>query len=281
MLRTALKPRWLALLGVVALVIVAFGQLGRWQLGVAEDTATREAIAQANKQGIVEISTLLKPHTPFPNALSARQVTATGTYAASGQVFVAHRRLDGAAGYWVVTPFRVASSGATLPVLRGFVTAPEQATAPPAGELTVRGGLAPGESPYSGVQPVPEGQLGSVDISILVNQWSGELYNAFLFLAEESPAGATDATGGTEQQASASELNQLTHVPTPTGSHGFKWRNAAYALQWWVFAAFAAWMWWRMVRDDRQKQLDSLAAEGGPGGDEDASGSMEENDPRD
>jgi surfeit locus 1 family protein len=42
-------------------------------------------------------------------------------------------------------------------------------------------------------------------------------------------------------------------VPPPAlvGS-GLSWRNAAYALQWWVFALFAAYMWWRMVRDDHE-----------------------------
>jgi len=37
-------------------------------------------------------------------------------------------------------------------------------------------------------------------------------------------------------------------VPT-----GLTWRNAAYALQWWVFGLFAAYMWWRMVRDDHRR----------------------------
>ena len=37
--------------------------------------------------------------------------------------------------------------------------------------------------------------------------------------------------------------------PSLVGS-GLSWRNAAYALQWWVFALFAGYMWWRMVRDD-------------------------------
>lgn len=246
MLRTALKPRWLALLGVVVLVIIAFGQLGRWQLGVAEDTATREALAKAREQGVVELSTVLGPHQPFPNGLSARQVSATGTYAASGQVLVAHRRLDGVEGLWVITPFTERGTKATLPVLRAFVTDPGQASAPPTGEITVTGGLAPGESPYAGTEPVPDGQLGSVDLSVLVNSWPGELYNAFLFLEKEAPATASSGSA----PALAAALNRTTHVPTPSGAHGFKWRNLAYALQWWVFALFAGWMWWRMVRDD-------------------------------
>ena len=130
-------------------------------------------------------------------------------------------------------------------MLRGFVTAPESAAAPPSGVLTITGGLAPGESPYTG-EPLPAGQLGSVDLSILVNEWPGDLYNAFLFLEKEDPA----STSG------------LTAVPTPTAPTDLVWRNAAYAVQWWLFAGFAVWMWWRMVRQaDAEERARGRATE--------------------
>ena len=42
-------------------------------------------------------------------------------------------------------------------------------------------------------------------------------------------------------------------MPTPVGETGVQWRNAAYAVQWWVFALFALWMWGRMVRDETRR----------------------------
>ena len=87
------------------------------------------------------------------------------------------RRLDGRTGLWVLTPFVVDRGGATLPVVRGFVTDAGSVPPPPGGTLTIAGGLAPGESPTP--DPVPSGQIGSVDLSQLVNTWPGELYNAF------------------------------------------------------------------------------------------------------
>ncbi len=231
MLRTALRPRFLGLFALCVLIAIAFGQLGRWQLGVAEDTASREALAQARSLTPVDLTTVLAPHTAFPGELGTRPVTATGAYADQGQVLVPDRLLGGVSGLWVITPFVLDEGGATLPVLRGFVEDPQEAGAPPTGTLTITGALAPGESPVTGT--LPEGQIGSVDLSVLVNTWPGDLYNAFVFLAAEDPvAGA-----------------QLTKVPTPVAPSGLKWRNAAYAVQWWVFAAFAFWMWWRMVRD--------------------------------
>lgn len=255
MLRTAVKPRWLALLVVAVLVVVAFVQLGRWQLGIAQDEALRETLDAARAQGSVALGTVLEPHQPFPGEMSGRPVTVTGRYAADGEVLVPDRRLDGRGGYWVVSPFLVDGDTGTLPVLRGFVTSPGAVPAPPAGPLTIEGGLAPGESPSIG-GPLPEGQLGSVDTSVLVNRWPGDLYNAFLFLdtevSEAPEAGGAGGAGG----APLAVPPGLTRVPVPTGESGLNWRNAAYALQWWVFAAFALAMWWRMVKDDRDRTLE-------------------------
>ncbi len=237
-----MRPRLLGLLGLVLVVGAAFVWLGRWQLGVAESTAHREAVEQARAQSPAELTSVLQPHAPFREDLSSRPVTASGRYAASGQLLVPDRRLDGTTGLWVLTPFVVDGSGATLPVVRGFVEDEADAGPPPEGPLRIEGGVAPGESPDE--RPVPEGQIGSVDLSLLVNTWPGDLYNAFLFLESETPA-----TGP-----------QLTKVPTPLGETGIRWRNAAYALQWWIFAGFALWLWVRMVRDEASREAGADAA---------------------
>ncbi|WP_106298748.1 SURF1 family protein [Knoellia remsis] len=250
MLESARKPRNLALLAVVVLVVVAFIQLGRWQLGVAEDQSAKDALEKARSQAPVPVQTLLRPHQDFPNSLSARPVSATGTFGAD-QVIVANRRLEGRTGYWVVAPLRVETTGATLPVLRGFVSSPEDAPPVPRGTVTVSGGLAPPESPYAGDAP-PEGQLGSIDTSVLVGRWPGQLYNAFVFQEAESPTPAAEFVGSMQR------------VPTPVGDSGIRGRNAAYALQWWVFAAFALYMWWRIVREDRREDEAARAAQQAP-----------------
>ncbi len=244
-----LKPRWLGLLGALVVLLVAFTFLGLWQLSVARDDAEREALAQALLQAPVSLGTVLTPHSPFPGDASGRPVTVTGTYDPTGQVLVADRRLDGASGYWVLTPLVVDASGAGGPariaVLRGFVTDGRGTGPAPSatGSVTVTGTLAPGESPASSAATLPPGQLGSVDLARLVNLWPGDLYNAFVFATSESP----EASAG------------LQRVPPPPIPTGLTWRNAAYALQWWVFGLFAAYMWWRMVRDDyRRDQADAV-----------------------
>jgi surfeit locus 1 family protein len=243
-LRTAVKPRWLGLFAFVLAVMVSFGMLGLWQLNVARDKGRAEAVRAAPTQPVADVAAVLVPHGSFPQDGEGRRITATGRYDGSAQVLVAPRVLQGKSGYWVVTPLVVHSTGARIAVVRGFVTSPAQAVAPDvATDVTVSGTLAPGESPAAdtahAAKALPDGQLAALDLSLLVNRWPGVLYNAFVFASAEEP----DLTSVASPAVS--------RVPPPAPASGaLSWRNAAYALQWWVFALFAAYMWWRMVRED-------------------------------
>lgn len=243
MLRTALKPRWLGLLAALVVVVAACIQLGLWQLHVAQDKGLADALRKAHEARPVAIDSVVRPHQPFPNDQSSRAVIATGEYAAADQFLVGPRRLEGHSGFWVVTPLVVQETGARLAVVRGFVADPTRPVEPPTGSVTVEGSLAPGESPAdppTGAPAWPQEARGSIDLSVLVNEWSGDLYNAFVFAqAERTAAGAA-----------VTPPEGLERVPPPEVTGGLKWRNAAYAVQWWVFAGFAVFMWFRMVRED-------------------------------
>ena len=83
---------------------------------------------------------------------------------------------------------------------------------------------------------MPDGQIGSVDLAVLVNTWPGELYNAFLSLESEDPA-----TG-----------EQLTRVPTPLGETGVRWRSGLRRAV--VGLRRPAWLWVRMVREEARRR---------------------------
>ena len=260
MLRTAFKPRWLGLLVIVVAVMVSFGTLGLWQLNVARDTGRAQEVADAPTRPVADLAAVLAPHSPFPHDGDGRRITATGRYDGSAQVLVTPRLLRGELGYWVVTPLVVRSTGARIAIVRGFVTEPAQASRSELSdvsalstEVVVSGTLAPGESAAADSSPadragsaragtaLPAGEVSALDLSLLVNRWPGELYNAFVFATAEQPDVTSVASPAVER------------VPPPALVSGaISWRNAAYALQWWVFALFAAYMWWRMVRDDYQ-----------------------------
>jgi surfeit locus 1 family protein len=243
-LRTALRPRWLGLFALVVVVMVSFTLLGLWQLSVARDQGKAEQVRATPTLPITDVAAVLTPHTPFPQGGDGRRITATGRYDGSSQVLVTPRLLQGKRGYWVVTPLVVRSTGARLAIVRGFVTDPAKAFAPAAAtEVTVSGTLTEGESPaqdtFGPAPALPVGQMTNLDLSLLVNRWPGALYNAFVFATKEVP----DVTSAVSPA--------VLRVPPPAGAGGgLSWRNAAYAFQWWAFALFAAYMWWKMVRDD-------------------------------
>lgn len=232
MIRTALQPRWLGLLGLLVVLLYAFGRLGLWQWSVADQQEGAQALQVQAAQPAVPLASYLRPHSAFPPQGSGRMVRAQGEYVGSDQFLVPQRYLSGRPGYWVMTPLRT-SEGALLPVLRGWVADPAQADQPDPGPVTVTGTLAPGESPAPQAE-LPSGQLGSVDLGVLANTWSGELYNAFVFAVEEQPA----VTGGTVAKV----------PPPPLTREGVDWRNVGYALQWWVFAGFAVYMYLRFLK---------------------------------
>jgi len=221
-LRTLLKPRWLGLSGLLVLLLVAFTLLGLWQLSVARDEGRKAAVEEAPRRPVAALTSVLTPHGEFPATASGRRVAA-------------------------VTPLVVTDTGARLAVLRGFVRTAQAPAPTTTGEVTVLGSIAPGESPGSSASPLPAGQLPSVDLGHLVNVWDGSIYNAFLFAISEAP----DASGAGPVGSSAT--GGIERVPPPSVPSGLTLRNAAYALQWWVFGLFAVWMWWRMVREDHQR----------------------------
>jgi cytochrome oxidase assembly protein ShyY1 len=239
--RRLLTPRWVGMLAALAVVVAACVLLGLWQLGVARDSGRQDAVAAASTLDRAPLEQVTAPHSDFKSDYSNRAVTVTGTYAAGRSLLVVDRRLDGRVGSWVVTPLETAAG--TVPVLRGFVDGtPAAVPAPPTGVVTVTGTLGPGESPRDGA-PLAAPQVRSVDLASLVNEWPGDLYNVVVLASAES-AGPAD---GTPLAAAG-----LTRVPPPPLDAPLNLRNAAYAVQWWVFGIFAIWMWWKMFRAEQQ-----------------------------
>ena len=234
MIKTALRPGWLALLALLVAVVVSFYQLGMWQLGVSSNKAARELAAAQAARPTQPLDQVTGPHQPFPADGAGLPVSVSGRYDVSRQFLVPDRLLEGEQGYWVVTPLRTEASGeeALLPVLRGFVTDPADADRPSAAPVSLIGTLAPSEFAPAG-EEVP-GQRTGIDTADLVNDWGEPLYNAFVFLAGEQPALTSDT---------------LARVPAPVfGESGIDPRNVGYAMQWFVFALFAIYMYYRFLR---------------------------------
>ncbi len=247
MLRTALRPRWLALL-VVVLVASSFAAfLGSWQLDRARE---RSAATVAARQSVdpVPVLSVLRARETFTGRLVDKPVTATGTWDGARQLLVTGKELDGRSGFWVLTPL-VLEDGSAVGVVRGWVpTADDAAAAAPADEpVTVTGVLQPGEPPVDrspGDPAPPAGQVDAVAPARLVQAWPHPLLTGYVVARDVAPAVAGSQA--------------LRPVPAlDDGEGGFAIRNLSYAVQWWVFAAFGLFFWYRLVRDDHLGVLDA------------------------
>lgn len=256
MLRTALKPRWiLALIGALA-VSGVFVLLSQWQFSRSTSDAPPVVTTTETPQPLTQT---IQPGTDFPATAADQMITASGHYDASKQVLVPNRLLQGANGWWVVTPFVVDGAPAVggdhtvvIPVARGWLADPGQMQAPPSGEVQLTGRLEPSEAPQANKHPAP-GQASMVSVAELINLWDVPSYTGFV--------GAThEVTAAGDQSASAVPgLLKPLNIPPQPKSTPVNWLNIFYAVEWVVFAGFAIFLWWRLVRDEYERELEARA----------------------
>jgi surfeit locus 1 family protein len=258
-LSTALKPRWLAVLALVLLVATGMARLGQWQWDRAQEQGRLQTVRAAASRPQVPLTSLLAPQQSFTNQVTDRPVTVRGRWDPAHQLLVADRYLSDQRGWWVLTPLVIdqvaggtsGTSGAAgaIAVVRGWVpSAQDAAAAPsalPAGPVELAGVLRPGEPPIDrdpGVgSGLPDGQIDGVDLTQLVRRWPYRLITGYLVMTQQRPAPA------------GAGLRVV--PPTAPGSRSLAWQNLSYAVQWFVFAGFGLFMWWRLVRDDHRGRL--------------------------
>jgi len=216
------------MLGLHALAVVAITAmvvLGLWQLGAYDQQQSVSAQERAELPP-VPLDDVLAPDEAFSAEADARNVTAVGRYT-EPQFLVDG---DDAETPWLVTPLRTGSGSAVL-VVRGRSETVQQ---PPAGEVTVTGTLLPSQARVDDPDPA-DGVEPSLSTARLVAEVGNDLYGGYVVLTSQDPAAAG-----------------LEPVPPPTAEPSFTagLRNLMYALQWWAFAGFAAFMWWRIARDE-------------------------------
>jgi cytochrome oxidase assembly protein ShyY1 len=215
---------WLLVLVVAAGLATAMVLMGLWQLRVYERQGASVA-AQRAAEPPLPLGEVAPPGAKVRDGYG-RSVTFAGRYEAEHQILVADP--DVTDRFRVVTLLRQ-DDGSAVAVARGIVT--ETSAAPPTGRQEQVGLLLPSE-------PAPEqeadGAITSVRVTQLAQQWPGPLIDGFVTLS------AADATAQGLEPAQA-------RLPEARG----RLRNAAYAGQWWLFAAFTLVMGVRIARDLR------------------------------
>lgn len=226
----------LLLLALVAASLCAWA--GNWQWQRAHDKApTAKAITDRPARPLDEV---LAPQTNLTGQALSSPVTAKGRFQADQVILVRHPS-GGRDGFWVVAPLRVEGTAgrARLPVVLGWRAEQDTGVRVPAGPVTVTGVLQQPEEPGA----APSGPVyDALSTAQLVNRWNPPVYTAYL-LAQKPASG-------------------LAAVPVPAPKRsGLALQNFSYALQWFLFAGFAVFLWWRMVRDAHEDEIEAARDE--------------------
>lgn len=216
-------------LTIVAIVLsIMCVVAGLWQGSRTLDIVEAERAAIADPIPVLDAAGI----EGFPASSVGRPVTASGDYSRAEQLLVAQRELDGRAGDWVVTPLVV--DGVTVAVLRGWVdSASSPALAVPSGPVALRGALQPFEDFYADQPRRPDGRLVAISRAEIESAWDTPVLSLVLVLAAQEPP-------SDPAPAPVPLTVQTADVPFPL-------QNAAYTLQWFVFAGFVWVMWWLWV----------------------------------
>ncbi|MEO7349665.1 MAG: SURF1 family cytochrome oxidase biogenesis protein [Terrimesophilobacter sp.] len=233
MLRIALRPRWIGALLLALAVAAAFALLSQWQLSRSISEGT---VVDRPTEMVVALQDVVQPQTDLPAPAEGQRVTVSGLYNPADTVILSDRINHGESGFWVVGHLTTAE-GAGVAVALGWTASESQATKAmsdvAADSVTVTGRLVGDEGPQT--SDFQSGELHALSMGAMVNLWSTVdefgVYNGYV--------------------VSASPLQGLEAIsaPPPDTSVELNWLNLFYAAEWVIFAGFAVFLWWRLVRD--------------------------------
>lgn len=213
-----------AIMLVATAIAVAMVVLGLWQMQVFRDQGEADIVtrAEAPARPLDELAT---PGEENRDGYG-RQVTFAGTYDPSQQFLIP---VPERPGHYRVLTALVRADDTVVPVVRGEITG-TSAPAPPTGSTQEQGLFLASEAASDGV--LPPGQIGSVRLSQIAQEWTRPMVPGFVTLDAE--------------HASRQGMTQA-QVTLPSGQGHL--RNGGYALQWWIFAGFGLVMAAKIARD--------------------------------
>lgn len=242
----ARRPKWIASLFIAMGVAVICALLAQWQAGRSVEEPIRAAdLKVSNWQHAPEISAVIRPGLmPRGNAVGTLVQTHASLDTSAFWVVANRVQRDGTKGFWVVGAYTDSAGNRILAPL-GFTASRSNAikvakqltgSIQPMVMLPLHGRLSPAEAPQR-IAPV----LASLSPGQLANLMPQEaalrVYPLFLLVTDHHADGLSDIT---VISLSNAQIN---------------WLSAFYALEWTAFCGFSFFMWWRLVRDEQQREI--------------------------
>lgn len=259
----ARRPRWIAALALALVIAGIFAALSQWQLARSVSTG---AVVTRDTETVVALSTMATPQSPVTDVSNGQLVSVTGSWNAQDFLIVSDRLNRGTSGYWVVGHFSAvpgaaakltAPAGASVGLAIAVGWTPSRAAANSAladlraqsstAVATITGRYFPGEGPQE--SDFQHGVVSTISPGQLINVWN--------------TADAAGVYGG--YLVDSAQPATLTRIdsPRPTSDVELNLLNIFYAIEWVVFACFAVFLWYRLVKDAWEREEEQALADEG------------------
>ncbi len=230
----ARRPQWIGVLLLALAVAGSFAALGQWQLSRSFESAVAP---DQQTERVVALESVAEPQEPVLSIATGQLVRFEAKFVPGDYVVLSDRINLAAPGYWVVG-HAVVADGASLAVALGWAADADAAASvirtleadPPTPSMTGR--YLPTESPQE--TDFEDGQRSVLAVSELVNLWAQApdgVYGGYV-VADEAPAGL-----------------EAIDAPPPSTEVSLNLLNVFYAIEWVLFAGFAIFLWYRLVKD--------------------------------
>jgi cytochrome oxidase assembly protein ShyY1 len=249
------RPRWVLALLLALAIAAAFAVLGHWQL---ERAIASGVVVERTTELVTPLGEVVQPDGPVTQIATGQMVTVGGYYVAGDEELIGQRFNGDTLGYWVVSHF-VTVDGSSMAVARGWAadendaraaladlsSAADTATLDGAPDnyapTTLTGRFLPGEAPEL---PDTEADdpyvMNTVAPAALINLWADFTDQSVFF--------------GYIVDTEAAPGLSVIDSPVPVVEKELNWLNIFYAIEWAVFAGFAVYIWYRLVRDAVERE---------------------------
>jgi cytochrome oxidase assembly protein ShyY1 len=217
--------------------LIATAGLGVWQYSVAHRNDISQQVLQASATTFDSVSKLGE-YVAEQNY--GRLVTFEGEIDCGNYLLVT---LDSKKSPWLVCPLKFSDGTRVAVVIGEYQLTKFQDSSSPM-KVSVTGRIQPAQD-TSQLSPIyktdDEASVEYLNTDDLVIRWKSDVRDGYVVMT------AIDADSDIAHLESLTRISDEALVLPPVG---IEIRNLFYAWQWWIFAAFAIFIWFRFVRDE-------------------------------
>ena len=229
MFKNLLRPRWIILTFLLAILIYLFIELSGWQFDRYHQRIDR------NKDFITAVAGVPIPIENVSQLNNLKQwgkVSLSGQYLDAESKLVRKRYLKNSLGFWVLTPFQLANNEILL-VNRGWIPSANSSTSElaipssPTQQVLIEGYLQPMEKFKENPADLPSNQINDINIE----KFQGNIYpNYYIQVGKSNPV---------EKYIGIIYLPEVSNGP-----------HLSYAIQWILFALLLPIGWYVLLKNE-------------------------------